>query len=56
MEYPKINPELCIACKACIEICPFEAIIIQNNVAKIIENKCRGCRACETVCPVDAIS
>ncbi len=56
MEYPTVNPELCTNCGACIEICPANAIVIENDKAKIIENKCRGCYACQNVCPADAIS
>jgi MinD superfamily P-loop ATPase len=56
IEYPKVNPELCINCGACIEICPANAIIIENNKAKINEDNCRGCYACQNVCPSGAIS
>ncbi len=56
MEYPKVNPELCTNCGACMEICPANAIVIENNKAKIIEDKCRGCYACQNVCPTGAIS
>lgn len=56
MEYPKVNTELCTGCGACMEICPADAITIENGVAKIVEDKCRGCYACQNVCPAEAIS
>lgn len=56
MEYPKVDPEVCTGCGACMEVCPVNAIMIENGVAKIVEDKCRGCYACQNVCPVGAIS
>ncbi len=45
----------CIGCKKCQTACPFDAIIIENNVAYIDYNKCKLCRKCVTVCPTGAI-
>ncbi|MEN8228226.1 MAG: 4Fe-4S binding protein [Bacteroidota bacterium] len=56
MEYPKVNQELCAGCAVCIEICPLEAIVIEDDKASIIEKNCGGCRACESMCPVAAIA
>lgn len=53
--YPKVNPDVCIACGKCIVICPFKAISIKNNVAFIDEGLCKKCRKCVPECPVDAI-
>ena len=44
----------CAGCMACIDICPKEAITIDDNLAAynavIDENKCIGCNACYKVC------
>ena len=56
MEYPKVDPEICTGCGACMEICPVDAIVMENGIAKIIVDKCRGCYACQNACPTSAIS
>lgn len=52
----KIDPELCIACEACLPYCPMAAISIKNDVAVIDEDECVDCSVClkSGVCPVDA--
>ncbi len=55
MDYPKINRELCTGCGACIDVCPMEALILENGKARIIEDNCSNCRICVRYCPVAAI-
>ncbi|MDO5522770.1 MAG: Fe-S cluster domain-containing protein [Bacteroidia bacterium] len=45
----------CIGCTKCQQVCPFEAITIENNLAFIIDDKCRLCRKCVPVCPTNSI-
>lgn len=45
----------CIGCSKCQQVCPFEAITIENNLAFIIDDKCRLCRKCVPVCPTNSI-
>lgn len=45
----------CIGCNKCQQACSFDAIIIENNLAYIIDDKCRLCRKCEPVCPTHSI-
>lgn len=47
-----INPEICIKCGQCKEVCRFDAI---NDACEIIPMHCEGCGACTLVCPVGAI-
>lgn len=56
MDFPKVNQELCTGCQACIDMCPMEAIIMQDGKAFIVEDNCSNCRACESACPIEAIS
>lgn len=52
----KIDTELCNGCGACVDICPAEAITIQDGKARIDEEKCLECGVCVDECPQDAIS
>ncbi len=55
-----INEE-CIACSACVDECPNEAISEGDPIYVIDPNKCTECVGfydepqCVTVCPVEAI-
>ena len=49
-----VNQEKCIGCGACVPVCPFDAIVMQEGKAYINE-KCTMCGACIPVCPVEAI-
>ena len=53
--YIKVNRELCSACEACIQSCPYDAIVMKEDKAEITE-LCQLCRACLSVCPEGAIS
>ncbi|HEY50770.1 MAG TPA: 4Fe-4S binding protein [Dehalococcoidia bacterium] len=52
----KIDPELCIACEACIEYCPMGAISMGDDVAAINQDECVECGIClrSWSCSVDA--
>jgi len=45
----------CINCMLCQRICPFEAIHVIDNVARIDYQKCRVCGLCVRECPTGAI-
>lgn len=45
----------CIGCSKCQQVCPFDAITIENNLAYIDDDKCRLCRKCVPVCPTNSI-
>lgn len=51
---PLWNEKLCIKCNICINNCPQNAIINEDNIYKSIDEKCIGCRICEAVCPKNA--
>jgi Na+-translocating ferredoxin:NAD+ oxidoreductase subunit B len=45
----------CISCSKCYNVCAFEAITIENNLAYIDATKCTFCRKCPEVCPTNSI-
>jgi len=45
----------CIGCTKCEQVCPKDAITIENNLAYIDAALCTLCRKCVPVCPTDAI-
>ena len=51
-----VDAETCMACGACIELCPMEAIAEgEDSKSMVNRDKCIGCAVCVTGCPVDAI-
>lgn len=49
-----IDKEKCTACGACADVCPVDAINIED-VAVVDEDTCIECGVCINECPVDAI-
>ncbi|MBN1873398.1 MAG: ATP-binding protein [Anaerolineae bacterium] len=49
-----IDPDLCIACGRCAEVCRFEAILVADTY-QVDTLSCEGCAACFYQCPVEAI-
>jgi len=45
----------CIGCVKCFNVCPWDAIIMNNNLAFIDSEKCRLCRKCAPECPTNSI-
>lgn len=45
----------CIGCKMCERACEFDAVHVDNFLAKIDYNKCTQCNACALKCPTKAI-
>ncbi len=51
-----INPDLCVACGSCADVCPTGAISEGEGAYKINADECIDCGACEGTCPNEAIS
>jgi len=50
-----IDYDVCIGCGKCKEVCPFNAIEMENNIPKNNTSKCNLCICCMELCPVGAI-
>lgn len=52
---PWVDKNKCTGCKACVSICPVNAILVKNQKAEIDMNKCIRCGKCHDICPQEAI-
>lgn len=46
----------CLACGACLDTCPVNAISEGDGIMVVSADDCIDCGACEDACPVGAIS
>lgn len=53
---PKSCNEGCLGFGSCVKVCPFDAIHVEDGVAKVDREKCKACGKCVAVCPKHLIS
>ena len=51
----RIDPEKCDGCGTCVEVCPTEAISIDDGKVEVDEDECVECESCKDECPKEAI-
>lgn len=51
----EIDKKKCTGCEQCIDICPVEAITINDGKVCIDQEDCMECGACVAECPNEAI-
>ena len=54
--YAKIDPEECVACGECMELCQLEALVSVNSHTEVLSSHCIGCGVCLNACATEAIS
>ena len=52
--FSEVDEEECTGCRTCENVCPMDAIII-NEVSHINRERCIGCGVCVSKCPSEAI-
>lgn len=53
---PIIVQEKCIGCGACVAVCPYQALEMdEDNIAELIIDKCKDDWSCVPVCPTEAV-
>lgn len=52
---PRLKKDMCIGCGKCKEVCPANAITIENKKAVIDRSKCITCFCCQEFCPKGAM-
>jgi len=45
----------CTGCEKCVEVCRYDSVVVENNLAVIDPEKCKLCKECVYVCPSDII-
>ncbi len=53
---PKVDQNLCTACRKCIDICKFNALAYISQKLFVFDSICHACGACSILCPENAIS
>ena len=51
-----VDKERCVGCGACVEVCPFGALSMEDGAVAIDGDACMGCGVCVAKCPQVALS
>lgn len=56
VNFPEVDPDQCIGCGLCGEICQFNAIVCVKDKVLVFPELCHACGGCMLVCPTNAIT
>lgn len=51
----RVEPDLCVACHACVRVCPADAVAVEGDKVRIVDEACTRCGLCLPACPHEAI-
>ncbi len=51
----RVDPELCVACLACVRVCPSDAVAVEDQKVWIVDEACTRVGLCLAACPHEAI-
>src|SRR6185503_17174722 len=51
----RIKPDSCVACMACVRVCPADAVAVEGEHVHIVDEACTRCGLCLPACPHEAI-
>ncbi|HET7296094.1 MAG TPA: diguanylate cyclase [Gemmatimonadales bacterium] len=51
----KVKQDSCVACMACVRVCPADAVAVDAGGVRIVDETCTRCGLCLPACPHDAI-
>jgi diguanylate cyclase (GGDEF)-like protein len=51
----RIAPDRCVACLACVRVCPADAVGVEGQQVWIVDQACTRCGVCVPACPHEAI-
>ena len=51
----RIDPEACVACLACVRVCPSDAVAVEDQKVWIVDEACNRVGLCLPACPHEAI-
>ncbi|THB64429.1 MAG: 4Fe-4S dicluster domain-containing protein [Desulfovibrio sp.] len=53
----RLDPEACVGCGACAEVCPHSVFRVEDRKARVVDrDACMECGACALNCPTDALA
>ena len=55
LDVPQLDPEKCVHCEKCRDICSYKAIASFVGHIRIFPDMCHGCGGCFAVCPAGAL-
>lgn len=56
MQVPVVEEHKCSQCRACVELCQFNAISLLGETLMVFPEMCHGCGGCLVVCPEKALT